>query len=170
MTSSKKIISGAAIGTLLGSLTAMLYPKRREIIENLLERTEDISELAEKAREYGEALFNKGSRISFNRSGYRNNHLGSGLIGFLLGASAAMLASSRKGRALRVQLARAYNHLSGKSEEFVHHFKNNSHHPFTMNRPMNRPINRPTQSQSATKRKKPMSKTTRKAHTEKGAS
>ena len=148
MTTSKKIISGAALGTLLGSLAAILYPKRHEIVENLIDRTEDISNFAEKAREYGETFLNKGKQFNFRKIDNRYSFLKGGLVGFLLGASSALLATTRSGQKLRGQFTRAYNNLSEKSEEFVHHFKNNSHHPFAMNRTM----------QSSIKRKKPAMK------------
>lgn len=130
MTSTKKLISGAAIGTLLGSLAAFLYPKRHEIIENILDRSEDISHLADKARHYGEALLNTGKQLNFRRVEYRTNYWKGGLLGLLIGAGTALLVAPKTGKTLRGQITRAYNDLSERSEGFVHHFKNNSHNPF----------------------------------------
>lgn len=137
MAHTKKIASGAALGTLLGSLAAMMYPKRREIIEHVMDRAEDISHLAEKAREYGEAFMGNGKLFNFgHKTESKANYIKGGLIGFLIGAGAALMMAPKTGKNLRGQLARAYNDLSERSEEFVHHFKNNTHYPFATPRTM----------------------------------
>lgn len=124
MTSTKKMISGAAIGTLLGSLAALLYPRRQEIIERIRDHSEDLNDFKEKAREYGK-------RFDFRRVEYRENYWKGGLIGLIVGAGAALLIAPKTGKNLRGQLTRAYNDLSERSEEVIHQFKNNSHNPFT---------------------------------------
>jgi gas vesicle protein len=135
MASSKKIISGAALGTLLGSLAAVMYPKRREIIEHIMDHAEDIGDIAGKAREYGEAILSKTQLFNSGRTNHAGHYLKGGLVGFLIGAGTALLIAPKSGKNLRGQLARAYNDLSERSEEFVHHFKNNTRNPFAEHRP-----------------------------------
>jgi gas vesicle protein len=130
MASTKKIISGAALGTLLGSVAAFLYPKRYEILERVRHHSADIGELTEKAKKYGESLLNKGKQLNFRRIEYRNNYWKGGLIGLIVGASAGLLVAPRSGKTLRAQITRAFNDLSEKSDEVIHQFKHNSHNPF----------------------------------------
>jgi gas vesicle protein len=130
MESHKKLIAGAALGTLLGSLAAILYPRRYEIIEQIKNHSEDMGGFTGKAREFGESLLNSGRRLSFRKVEYRDNYLKGGLIGLIVGAAAALLAAPSTGKNLRRQLSHAYNDLAERSEEVIHQFKNNSHNPF----------------------------------------
>jgi gas vesicle protein len=125
MISAKKILSGAAIGTLLGSLATFLYPRRYELIEQLLENGENLNAFTNKARDYGEQLFSRGRRTRRQES--LNGYLRGGLLGFAIGATTALFSTPKTGKALRGQLAKAYQGLSEKSEEVIHQFRNNSH-------------------------------------------
>lgn len=116
----KNIISGAAIGTLIGTLAAFIYPRRQEIVDNIRDQSE-------KARGLGEALLRKGD---FRRVEYRDNYWKGGLLGLLVGAGTALLMAPKSGKQFRGQLTRAYNDLSEKSEELIHQFQKNSHYPF----------------------------------------
>lgn len=130
MTSTKKIISGAAIGTLLGSLVALAYQRRNEILERVRDHSGDFNDLKEMAKEYGGALINKGRQLNFRKMEPRTNYWKSGFIGLMAGAGAALLLAPKSGKSLRGQLSRVYNDFSEKSEEVIHQFKNNSLVPF----------------------------------------
>lgn len=123
---SKKLFSGAALGSILGTMAALFYPRRRDIADYIRDHSDDINHLTNKAREYGNSLFNRGSR----QREINNNYLKSGILGAFIGASAALLLAPKTGKALRGQLTKAYSDISEKSEDFVHHFKNNAHYPF----------------------------------------
>jgi gas vesicle protein len=124
---SNKIFSGAALGSLLGTMAALIYPQRNGIREYINDHSDHINYYAKKARDYGNSLFNRGSR----QREIRYNYLKSGLVGVILGAGAALLLAPKSGKALRGQLTKAYNDISEKSEGFVHHFKSNAHYPFS---------------------------------------
>lgn len=158
MAHSKKIVSGTALGTLLGSIASMMYPKRRAFLEHLMERADDINHLAEKAKEFGEAFLGKGKLFHFgNGAESKANYIKGGVIGFIVGATAALLIAPKSGKNFRGQIARAYNDISEKSEEFVHHFKNNTHNPFATHH------HRTTQN-GVMKKKKTATAAKRKAH------
>lgn len=130
MESSKKIIAGAALGTLLGSLAVALFPRRYEIMENIRNHSGDFNDLPGRAREFGESLLNSGKRLSFRRVEYRDNYLKGGLIGLIIGAGAALLAAPSSGKNLRRQISHVYDDLAERSEEVIHQFKKNAHNPF----------------------------------------
>lgn len=123
---SKKIFSGAALGSILGTMAALIYPRRRGITEYIHDHSDDLNYYTNKAREYGNSLFNSRS----HQRDIRNNYLKSGLAGVVVGIGAALLLAPKSGKALRGQLTKAYNNISEKSEELVHQFKANSHYPF----------------------------------------
>ena len=131
MESTKKIIAGAALGTLLGSLAVVLFPRRYEIMEQIRNHSEDFSDLPGKAREFGETLLNTGKHLNFRRVEYRDNYLKGGLIGLIVGIGATLLAAPSSGKNMRKQLSNAYNDLAERSEEVIHQFKNNAHSPFS---------------------------------------
>lgn len=130
MLSTKKIISGAAIGTLLGSLASFLYPRRREILEHILDNAENLNSLKDKARGYGEFLLSGGRNT--RRRDVLQSYIRGGLFGFAIGAATALLSTPKTGKNLRGQLAKAYRELSEKSEEVIHQFRNNSQHPLRL--------------------------------------
>lgn len=131
MASAKKILSGAAFGTLLGSLSAVLYARRYEILQKLDKRSSNLNHLTEKAREYGESLFNSRKKLRFQKAEDLDKYWKGGLVGLLVGAGAALLVAPKSGKSLRGQLSRAYEDMSEKSEKLIHQFKNNSHAPFS---------------------------------------
>lgn len=130
METTKKVIAGAALGTLLGSLAVALFPRRYEIMEHIKNHSEDFNDLPGKAREFGESLLNRGKRLSFRRVEYQDNYLKGGLIGLIIGAGAALLAAPSTGKNLRRQISHAYNDIAERSEEVIHQFKTNAHNPF----------------------------------------
>lgn len=127
MPSTKNIISGAAIGTVIGCLAAFLYPRRNELLERIQEGSATLSHIGEKAREYGESLLDKSKLRNLRRVEYRDRYLTGGLFGLTVGAITALLIAPKTGKALRRQLAQTYHDLSEKSEQVIHQFRNNSH-------------------------------------------
>jgi gas vesicle protein len=127
MTTAKKIISGVTVGSLLGSLATLLYPRRDEIMDYMREHSDDFNNLKDIAKEYGSTLLNK----RFRKSEDRSNYWKIGLAGLLVGAGTALLLAPKAGKSLRGQLSKAYNDISEKSEELIHEFKNGAHHPFS---------------------------------------
>lgn len=119
MTILKGIATGAALGTILGSIAVILYPKRQAILEAVLEQTED---LPEKARDYVDYLLN-----TRRENAYLNGYWVSGLAGLFLGASVALAVAPKSGRQFRTQLAKAYNDIFGKTQDIAHYFRNNAH-------------------------------------------
>lgn len=126
MVSKKKLIAGAALGTFLGSLAAILYPKRNRIINTLKGQPVDFGE---KARQYAEVLLNKG-KFPLRQESRRESYLRGGILGLFLGAGTALLLAPKSGKQLRSQVSRTYNDISDKTEHVIHLFKNNSHRPF----------------------------------------
>lgn len=118
----KKIIAGAALGTLLGSLLVALYPKRNEIFDAIQDQSTDY---ADKAKQFANIMLN--GKQAHNAG---NTFLKGSILGALLGAGAALLLAPKTGKQLRNQVSQAYNEFSDKTEHVVDLFKNNSHNPF----------------------------------------
>jgi len=131
MASIKKIFSGAAVGTLLGSFAVLLYPRRNEIMEYLRNHSSDLNGLTDKAKGYGESLLKQGKQLNFRRVEYRTNYLTGGIIGLIVGVGTGLLLAPKTGKVLRGHISKAYSDLSVKSEEVIHKFKNGTHNPFT---------------------------------------
>lgn len=127
MANLKGIATGAVLGTVLGSLAIILYPKRQEIFEAVLERTGDFPE---RAREYADMILNNRKNKTVV-----NGYLTSGLAGLFLGAGVALALAPKTGKQFRTQFAKAYNELFGKTQSVAHFFRNNSHPIHAVMRP-----------------------------------
>ena len=125
----KKIIAGAALGTLLGSLLVALYPKRDEIFDAIQDHSTDY---AEKAKQFANIMLNGKQAVTHNAG---NTFLKGSILGALLGAGAALFLAPKTGKQLRNQVSQAYNEISDKTEHVVDLFKNNSHNPFAPHAP-----------------------------------
>ncbi len=138
-----KILTGAAIGTLLGSLAIALYPRRQEIMDAIADQSEGLSD---KARDYIDALISKGAVLTHLREEEedRSVYWKSGLAGVLFGAGAALFLAPKSGKQLRSQVLRVYNDLSGRTQEVIRDFKNNGHpfHHVETIRPVKRAVKR----------------------------
>jgi len=127
---SKKIITGAVIGTLIGAITIALSPKRRQILEVLNEQSEDFNE---KVKQYAEILLKKGKRLAgFKVEEERSSFWWkTSIAGLLLGLGTAMFLTPKSGKQLRGQASRFYRDLFGKAQNMVRDLKNNSRPIFT---------------------------------------
>lgn len=122
-----KILTGAALGTLLGSLAIMLYPRRQEIMDAIVDQSEDISDTA---KEYIGALIDKGAvLVNLRREEEHNIDWKSGVAGLLLGVGAALILAPKSGKQLRSQIQRMYSDISDRTHDVIRDFKNNGH-PF----------------------------------------
>jgi gas vesicle protein len=126
MATLKGMAAGAAIGTFLGSLAVIFYPKRREIIKAVMDQTED---LRETAKNYAHTLLNNRKGFGYRKMQNNTSQIAGGLLGLAVGVGTAMLLTPKTGRQLRSQISKAYNQAFGKTQEVVRIFKNNSH-PF----------------------------------------
>lgn len=123
-----KIIAGAAIGTLLGSLALALFPRRKEIVDAIMDQGE---EFTDKAKEYAQLLLDKGRNLANFRVEEEDNSaaIWSGVAGLILGAGAALFMAPKTGKQLRNQAIKTYNELFGKTKSVINVLKNSSH-PF----------------------------------------
>lgn len=124
MASIKGILKGATFGTLLGSLAVFLYPKRREIMQAVLEHASDFSE---KAKDYAEDFLGNEGRMIFQRASRRNGYVTSGLAGAFIGAGIALALAPKSGRQFRNQLSKVYQTIFDRTQEVAHSFRNNTH-------------------------------------------
>ncbi len=125
---SKKIFTGALLGTLLGSLAVAIYPRRHEILDVIVDRGEDLSE---RARDYANMLLDKGREFTGLRvkEETHHNYWKGGLAGILLGVGITALVAPKSRKHLHHQVLKMYHEIFGKTHEVIKDFKKNSH-PF----------------------------------------
>jgi gas vesicle protein len=115
----KTLITAAALGTIIGSLSATIYPQRKKILHSLIEQ-------AEQARECADILMSKGEKLIPRKTVYRNNYLPGGVAGVIIGAGLALLLAPKSGKQLRTQVSKAYSDLSNKTHEAMDLIKNHT--------------------------------------------
>ncbi|MGK5594424.1 MAG: YtxH domain-containing protein [Parachlamydiaceae bacterium] len=129
MTKLKNVATGAALGTLLGSIALALYSKRVEILEVWLEHTH---QLGDKTRERQDHLVGGNKKegachlhltgmagVFFgehNRDANNQLYL-AGLIGVILGAGIGLILAPQSGKELRAQIREACHTLVDKKIE-----------------------------------------------------
>ncbi len=124
MEKTKGILVGATIGTIIGSLTLALYPKRKGFLQSFQGKT---GSFAKKAREAA-ALLLEDQELRTSRKNEKAGHfLAGSFLGAVAGASTALLLAPKSGRVLRNQLVRAYEEMSDKTQELIR--KNGLHVP-----------------------------------------
>lgn len=127
MASINGILKGATLGTVLGSLALYLYPRRREIIEAMIDQA---SEFTDRARDYADDFLGESQHTGVN------GYLTSGIAGALLGAGIILALSPKTGRQFRSKLSNVYKILSNQTQDLAHVFTHNGHprrrrHPST---------------------------------------
>lgn len=126
----KSIVIGAALGTFIGSISALVIPQRQKILKTLknqkknwIEKAKDISENVlgeipypiEQKKETQAPTFFKGA-----------------LVGLLVGAGSTFLFTPKTGKQLRNAIAKKYSDVSEKTQDLMEFFEN--HQPVTKKR------------------------------------
>lgn len=125
MNNSKKVIIGAAVGTVLGALAAI--NKRQDILQNLKNQAENFSDRTkERAMRFLEDSLDG---APFQRRSNQKNFLSGSLLGLLAGISSALMFAPKSGKNLRNQISRAYNDLFDKTHEIVNIINKNGMMP-----------------------------------------
>lgn len=119
MANLKGIVAGALVGTLMGSLAVLLYPKRREIIK-VMQSHPDL--IPEKIKEYAASMLNQKQNSHFIENPWKL-----GLLGIALGAAIGIAIAPKSGKQLRAQMSKKYNDMFDKTQEVLHTFHNNAH-------------------------------------------
>jgi gas vesicle protein len=120
----KGLLTGAALGTLIGSVAAALYPKRKEIIKAIQDESEYLSR---KAHDVADSM------PRFRREPPRSNlFIAGSLFGLFVGAGAALLLAPKTGKGLRNQIARKYNEINDKTHEIIDLVQHNAE-PYIFN-------------------------------------
>lgn len=146
----KEFIIGAAVGSLLGSVAALLVaPKsgkklRQEIRDTYCDLSEKAEDLAHKGRKAAYTIGShtnewagkarsavddakKSVRSWISDEEEEGDHpaqdfLVGSLVGGILGAVAGLLLAPKSGEELREDLVESYEDVSGRAEDFVHDF------------------------------------------------
>ena len=133
----KGIVAGAAIGTLIGSLGAILLPHRKKILEQMKDQSKG---WAEKAKYLTENAYDEIKHWSEprRRVSQMPNFLRGTLLGALLGAGSALLLAPKSGKQLRNNLTQKYQNVAEKTQEFIHSIQLNGQREFSRRKPIKR--------------------------------
>ena len=123
MANTQGILIGATIGTLLGSIAVACFPRRKEILQALQQKS---GVLARRAQEVAEVL--KEEQRPRKKEKQKSFITGS-CIGLLAGAGTALLLAPKSGKALRNQIAKTYTNSREKGEEYISVLQNHTHAP-----------------------------------------
>lgn len=123
----KGLMMVAALGTVLGSISALLYPNREATLSKMRKKAQGF---AERGENFFSDLKSLGSEPKRNNT--QNFYTGT-ILGVLLGASSAMLLTPKSGKQFRKNLTQTYQEVADKTQEMMQmmHFNNNHgpHHP-----------------------------------------
>lgn len=115
---------GAAIGTLIGSLAIAYYPKRKQILQVIQQKT---GSLARRAQEAADALAEQNHRPKLKEK--KKLFLAGSLLGVIAGAGTALLFAPKSGKMLRNQIVKACSNRNGKANDVFDVFHNHTHVP-----------------------------------------
>jgi gas vesicle protein len=120
---SKEIVMGAVLGTVIGSLSAVLIPNQKKIISTLKNQSNG---WAKRALDAGHNVLDE---VKFFKENKRETHgpafVKGVLTGLLLGAGSALLLAPKTGKQLRNNLSKQYQDLSEKTQDAIEYFNNN---------------------------------------------
>lgn len=118
----KNVVAGALIGTLLGSVSAILIPKQRKILAQL-----NRPGWAKKARDIGGRVYDEVRHWSEHEKEVDASVFVKGaLLGLLLGAGTALLLTPKTGKQLRNNLAQGYQDFADKTQELMEYVNHES--------------------------------------------
>lgn len=115
----KGVVLGAIVGTMLGSLSAALMPKR----QSMLAQTKGF---AEKAKSFSDNFYNGIRKLSGPKQEEPSTFLKGAITGLLLGAGVAAFLTPKTGKQLRTNLSQKYQDIADKTQEIMQ-FINNEH-------------------------------------------
>lgn len=127
-TNYNNILVGGAIGTLLGSLVAVVMANRHEIADTVrsqggdwIDRAKDTADTWMKRRHWSNAA----------DSELRNDFWKGSMMGLIVGVGAALLMAPKSGQQLRGQLTKKYQHIAddiaAKTEDIMHYVNSFAH-------------------------------------------
>lgn len=124
--SQRKMIIGAAVGTLIGSLSMFILNKRPKLLKQLKDQSLD---WAEAAKDVGERVYDEIRTRNPRREVFARQKFAKGtMLGVLLGlGTAALMLTPNSRKQLRKNLTQGYMDLTKKSQDFIHTFNNNQH-------------------------------------------
>lgn len=121
------VVLGAMMGALLGSMGAVMAPKRKKLLSELKNQQKG---WAEKAKNISENVYEELKK----HWGHADEDIEVGhfvkgaLMGMLVGASSALLFTPKTGKQVRNQLSQQYQNALDKTQEIIHSI---NHHPKT---------------------------------------
>lgn len=129
----KGVILGAIVGTMIGSLSAVIVPKRQKIMEQM-----------KKAKTFTDGFYNGMKNWSEPRQEMNTSAFMKGaLSGLLLGAGVAAFVTPKTGKQLRNNLTRKYQDVADKTQELMQYVNEQGLHMDRQN------ISRPTAKRKA---------------------
>jgi len=120
MDNMKGIIYGAVIGTLLGSVGALLTPdQRQELLSRMSDKTKGLTDNFLEIKRW----------MQPKKESHTPDFLKGMLCGLFLGAGPALLLTPSSGKQMRKNLTKGYLNASGKTQNmmnFLNNFKKNA--------------------------------------------
>lgn len=111
----KNVVAGALIGTLLGSVSAILIPRQRKIFAQL-----NRPGWSQKAKDIGGRVYDEVRHWSEHEKKVDASVFVKGaLLGLLVGAGAALLLTPKTGKQLRNNLAQGYQDFADKTQDIM---------------------------------------------------
>lgn len=134
----KNVIAGIITGGVLGSVSAILIPRRQKIIEQMKNPA-----WTEKARNIGAKVYDEVRHWADAEEDEEDTSIfvKGALLGLLLGAGSALLLTPKTGKQLRDNLFQEYQDLSDRSQEILEYI--NQQYPLAKKRPAPRRAAKP---------------------------
>ena len=120
----KGMVLGALVGTLMGSISALLLPQQRHLTKKFKNQAQD---LLSKAKIIKENVMDMKTWTEPKTNIAKNNFLMGTVVGLLVGAGSALLLAPKSGKLLRKNLSDTYQDVADKTLEIVDSFQLNNH-------------------------------------------
>ncbi len=112
----KNMMSGAVVGTLIGSVGALLYPERKKLAAAFKSQKKD---WLSQAKDISHNLLEEVKHFREGKNEEAAHFLKGALLGLALGAGSALLLAPKSGKQLRHNLKKNYQDVSKKTQDLL---------------------------------------------------
>ncbi len=113
-TMKKSMMLASFLGTTAAALSAIMSPKRQEIIDDMMKRSNTI---AEKAKIVTDNVYEGLKTLTIPKSNRNNIFMTGAVLGALIGAGSTFLLSPRTGKQVRNSIAKRYQDMALMAQE-----------------------------------------------------
>lgn len=118
MANTPGVVLGAVMGALLGSMGAVMAPKRKQLIAEIKDQNKG---WAEKAKALGEDVYEEVKKhLGHDEHNVEvSQYMKGALVGMLVGASSALLLTPKTGKQVRAQIKQKYQQAVDKTGDII---------------------------------------------------